>query len=292
MKAASTYVARVLARYLGTEVPEVEYDWLAEQNLTEGLRRQLAGRPFVISLHMRPHASNLSSLTADDIRVSLLWRNLGDVIASFDDHVPRYGAHNPMFFVDHDGFIGLPRQERYRHAIDGLIPWNLGFYLHWSCLPGLVFNPYEYMVQQREPFFQQVLSQLGIAVDLDWLAHVLASPVEGARLNVGRSGRSDALLDATSKRRIERYVIEHPQFDALEVLLWELPWKPVELSPVSPYDGRLVRGDSGRQYFVSRGVRHEVSTRWRASRGVAALRSGLPIAAEALDAIPEGPSIF
>ncbi len=288
MKAASTYTAHVIARYLGVSVPDVEYDWLAEQNYTDALRRQLAGGPFVMSLHMRPHQSNLNGLHADDVRVTLLWRNLGDVIVSFDDHVPRYGAHNPMFFVDHDRFVRLPRQERFRHAIDGFVPWNLGFYLHWRLMPGLPFNPYELLVADAPAFFRQLLTQIGVAVEPEWLDEVLAQPADGTRFNVGSVGRSALAFDDETKRRVERRVLEHPERDELDVLVWELPWAPCELMRVTAYDGTVIAADASAPYYVSRGVRHAVSPRWLASRGAAALRT--PRAAEAgvLDAIPLG----
>jgi len=291
MKAASTYTAEVLARYLGTSVPVVRYDWLAEQNYTDELARQVGDGPFVLALHLRPHASNLERLTRDGIRVVLLWRNLGDVIVSFDEHVPRYGVHNPMFYVDHDAFVGMHAQERYRHAIDALVPWNVGFYLHWRGLPGLVLNPYELLVRDPRAYFAQVIVPLGVALDHAWLAHVLAEPVAVPRWNVGAVGRSGALFADETKRRLESHLLAHPQRDETDVLLRELPWDVAAFDPRAPYDGMLVAVEPESPFFVSRGVRHPVARRWVASRGPESLREPTLVTRAALDALPLGAAL-
>ena len=235
MKCASTYVAGTLAQYLGIDVPELEYDWLAEQNLTYELRRQVRGRPFVLSLHMRPHAGNLAAARDDDVHVALLWRNIGDVVVSFDEHVPRYGAHNPIFFLDGEPFMRMPEQERYRFLIDALVPWSAGFYLHWSRLPSAPpFNPYGLLVADPPAYFRRILAGLGIELDEARLRAAVATRPAFTRLNKGVFGRSAERFDAETKRRLERRILQNPGRDELEVLLWELPWEPLLLPRGSP----------------------------------------------------------
>jgi hypothetical protein len=293
MKCASTYAAHIIARYLGTDVPAVTYDWLAEQNLTRELRDQVRGRPFVLSLHMRPHAGNLAALNADEIRVCLLWRNVADIVVSFDDHAPRYGAHNPVFYVDHDTFLKAPRRQRYRHAIDRLVPWSLDYYLHWRGLPDLCLHPYEMMVADPAAYFRLLLWQMGVAIDEARLRDVLLDVPAASRFNVGVVGRSAERFDDELKQRVERHIVEHPQFDQLEVLLWELPWEPREIPRVSSLDGTTVRCDGDPvTYFVSRGVRHPVSRSWLASRGKPALREAATVDPRALAELELGASLL
>lgn len=287
MKCGSTYVAGVLAHYLGTDVPQIEYDWLAEQNLTYELRKQLRGRPFALSLHMRPHAANVAAARDDDIGIALLWRNLGDVIVSFDEHVPVYGGHNPVFFLDDERYRRLPVQSRYRHLIDVLLPWNISFYLHWRRLPGISFNAYEMMLHDRVQFFRFLIWHMGIALDEDHVRVAERHSPAFSRFNVGVAGRSAGLFDLETKRRVERHILEHPDIDELEVLLWELPWEPLGLARRSPYDGRVVHGGDERPWFVSRGMRREVSPRWIASRSKPALRAAVAVDAAALASLPE-----
>jgi hypothetical protein len=204
MKCGSTYVGRILARYLATEIPEITYDWLAEHCITHELLEQLRDRPFVLPLHLLPRTGSLNALRSNDMLVSVQWRNLADTVVSFDDHTRRYGAHNPVFHVDGERYQRLPAQERYRHALDRIVPWNLDFYLCWRNLPGLPLHPYEAMVRDPFAFFRYALWQLGAPLDDERLRDVLRDVPEGSRLNVGVVGRAAHAFDDDTKRRVER----------------------------------------------------------------------------------------
>lgn len=293
MKCASTYVAAAVADYVGADVPQVEYDWLAEQNLTYELRTQLKGRAFVLSLHMRPHHGNLVAARDDDVRTVLLWRNLADTIVSFDEHVPRYGGHNPLFFLEDEPFLAMPQQERYRFLIDMMVPWSTGFFLHWSRVLGVApFNPYELLVTDPRAYFSQLLVHAGAALDEARLRGTLAFEPAFSRYNVGIAGRSAQRFSDETKRHLERHILGNPARDQLEVLLWELPWEPLELARVSSHDGTTVRiaGDE-RTWFVSRGLRRAVTPRWVASRATRALREPVEIGADAARELPEAPAL-
>ncbi|MBV8750495.1 MAG: hypothetical protein JO103_12375 [Candidatus Eremiobacteraeota bacterium] len=292
MKCGSTYVARILARYLGTDVPELTYDWLAEHMFTRELRDQLCERPFVLTLHMRPHTSNLQAFVEDGVIGVVQWRNLADTIVSFDDHCLRYGAHNPIFYVDHVSFMRMPPAARHRYVIDRAIPWSLGFYLSWRRLPGVCLHPYEEMVRDPFGFFRFMLWQAGIAVDDARLREALVDIPEGSRFNVGVIGRGAHVLDEEIQHHIERHVVDHPEFDELEVLLWELPWEPRTLERHSPFDGTTVRREGDETcWFVSRGIRHAVDSRWMVSRATQALRHPAVVDRAALNALRIGPAL-
>jgi hypothetical protein len=288
MKCGSTYVSRIVARYLDTEIPEIAYDWLAEHRITHELREQLRDRPFVLPLHLMPHESSLEGLRSSEMLVAVQWRNLADTVVSFDDHTRRYGAHNPVFYVDAERYQRMPAQERFRHAIDRIVPWNAAFYLCWRNLPGLPLHPYETMVRDGFAFFRHLLWQLGAPIDDERLHEALLDVPDGSRFNVGVVGRAAQAFDDDTKRRVERHIVEHPDFEELEVLLWELPWEPREIARVSPLDGTTVRGDDERCWFVSRGVRHAVGGRWMVSRSTPALREAARVGADAIEALPEG----
>jgi hypothetical protein len=289
MKCGSTYAALILARYLRSEVPDVDYEWTAEHMLTPALRAQLRDRPYVLTLHIRPHLSNLYAIRDDAMQGALQWRNVADTIVSFDDHTRRYGAHNPLFYVDQERLTRLPAQERYRHLADRIVPWNLGFYLSWRRLPDIYFHPYEEMVRDPFGFFRLMLWQLGAALDDERLREALLDLPEGSRFNVGVIGRSAQLFDDETKRRIERHIVEHPEFEELEVLLWELPWQTRELARLSPLDGTTVRLPHDEPcWFVSRGIRRRVTRRWLASRSTQALRVPSVVAPADLTGLPEG----
>jgi hypothetical protein len=293
MKSGSTYTAQVVARYLDVEPMALEYDWLAEQNLTHELLEQLRGRDFVLGLHMRPHGGNLAALHVERMHAVVTWRNLADVIVSFDDHAVRYGAHNPVFYVDHDAFMRMPAAQRHRYLIERIVPWNLGFYLSWRRLPHRALFSYEHMVWEPVEYFAAILRQCGVPFDAARLDAAMDGDAAAARFNRGVVGRGAELFDRDTQRMLERLVVDHPEFEQIEVLLWELPWEPREIGRISDFDGTTVRGSNAElAYFVSRGIRHEVSTPWMASRATAALRVPQQVADGALAALPEGRPLF
>lgn len=287
-KSGSTYCAQIVGRYCRSDPLTLRYNWLSEHVVSDDFLLQVRARSFAVNFHLRPHHHNLVACRDASITLTVLWRNLADMIVSFDDHTRKYGAHNPIFYVDRDAFIALPQQRRYRYLIDSIVPWNLGFYLSWKRMAGIALHPYELMIENRHAYFTTVLWMMGIPLDEAWLTQVLESSSDGsgARLNVGIVGRSATLLDEDNRRHLERLVLDHPEAEQLEVLLWELPWEPLELERHSQYDGSVVRGSNHEPYFVSRGFRRQVNAAWLASRSRQRLRNPVLISAEALAQLP------
>jgi hypothetical protein len=292
MKSGSSFVADALTRLLHAEplaAPgsyRLTYDWLAEQNLTHGLLEQLRDIPFAINLHMMPHASNLAAVRAESITVIPLWRNLADMIVSFDDHIPRYGAHNPIFYAP-EQILALTPSARRRYIIDGLTPWNIAFYLRWRDLQGC-FQSYETLAADSHAYLRFLLWRLGRAASDDEVAAAIGGgSAESSRFNAGVAGRG-ALLEPELRARLERHVVDHPRFEEAEILLWELPWQPTQIARVSEFDGTTVQTDADAPiWFVSRGIRHQVTPVWLVLRPPAI---ALPreISRAALAALPEG----
>lgn len=287
-KAGSTYCAETLGRFIDADTLDITYDWLTEHMVSRSLLDQLSDRSFAINLHMRPHHRNLIACRDNSISVLVQWRNLADMIVSFDDHTRRYGSHNPIFYIDHEKFVRMPQQRRYRFLIDSLVPWNLGFYLSWRRMPGRVLHSFERMVESKDAFFRCALGTLGIAVDDRAFADVLArsQPSANSRMNVGIVGRSAELFDEANRRHLERVVLDHPEADQLEVLLWEMPWEPLELERRSTLDGSLVCGRDNVPYFVSGGVRRIANSTWIGSRAPTHLRRAKYVSDCELSKIP------
>ena len=290
MKCGSTYVADVLRRYFGAALSNHDirgYDFGAEQNLSDALTEQLRGTSFSINLHLRPYGLNVAALGREAIAVLVLWRNLADVIVSFDDHVHSESEINPVFFIaDRPRYLAMRPAERYAYLIDSIVPWNLSFYLAWR-RRNVVLHPYERMVASPAEFIFELVRRLGADPEAERLAPLIA-PAAGVRFNVGRAGRSAELLSEENRRRLERIVLDHPQRHELEVLLWELPWAVPSLQPLGPWDGRVVRAENGQEYFVSRAVRYAVADRsWLESRAPS-LGAHRPIPTEQLATLKEG----
>ncbi len=270
MKSGSTYAAGALARYLDVDAGNADLSlyWPAEQNLSPRAFEELRGRSFVLQMHLRPHPPNLELCRQHGVRIVLHWRNLGDVIASFDDHVRAFSDLQPVCYIhDRDAFLALPAQDRYAFLIRNALPWYLGFYLAWR-RHRLPFRTYERMVADPHRHFHEILTGLGERVDDARLARVLDAPPDGVRFNHGRAGRSAELFSEDTRRLLERTVLDYVPAGDVEILLWELPWTVPALAARSEYDGAIVRlAGEPHLHFVSRGVRYWIpDLAWIASR--------------------------
>ena len=268
MKSASTYTANLLRVYYGIDddVPELAHvDFSAEHNLTPWLCYDVRGRAFCFNFHMLPHASNLVAAEHERIELVALWRNLGDMILSMDDHQFTEGGNAPaLFMLDADRYRALPAQARYAFMIDTLMPWYLAFYLRWRSVD-MILRPYEQMLLDRRGYYMDMLTGIlkDVQPDLRRLDEVLEiRPGRVSRFNVGIAGRSADKFGDAAKRRLEDRLLSHPDLEQLEILLWELPWAVPALERRSPLDGQVVQvAGEGIPFFVSRGVTHPILRR-------------------------------
>lgn len=302
MKSGSSYVAKVLSEYFGIpyENSLIDYWGYREQNLHPWQFEHLFGSSFVLQMHIKPYPPHLKLVENYGVKVVYHWRNLGDVLISFDDHNSIYHWENPVCYIDNGvQYFNLSRQDRYRFLIHHAIPWYVAFYLSWRKLgnPGwLVRSHYESMVADPFAHFSSIISGFDEELDSERLKSAISTSPDGTRLNVGKVGRSSEMLSDENKALLERLLIEHPE--DLSELLEELPWWPSRLgqSPEAQrYDGRLIRvpGNSPEEqkvFFVHHGKRCWISSmNWILSRGMAA--NIQVISPAELRAIPIGPTI-
>ncbi len=228
MKSGSTFIAKVLSLYFGAERAEpVPYWGRLEQNLHEHLLPQYLDRGFVLQMHIKPHVPNVELIRRLGIALVWVWRNLGDVIVSFDDHIVQEDNRNPVCYIhDRERYMAMPRQHRYRYLIDHAIPWYIGFYLSWRKirqeLP-FVETHYEDLASDPFRYFSNVIRALGHKVDEERLRAILASKPPATRLNRGINNRSIELLSPENKERLDSMLLQH--FDDLAPIWHELPWR-------------------------------------------------------------------
>ena len=283
-RAGASYCSETIGKYLETGPAPIEFDRYAEHNLHDELLAQLHGIDFVIDLQMRPHSKNLNACRDESIGLTILWRNLADSVVSFDQNTGRYGANNAIFYVDHQAFVTMSVQNRYRYIIDSIVLWNIGFYLNWRRIPSSEMHPYERLLDDSFGFFRSMLLKLGFPVDDRRLESIVKESNTNLNIDVVAA---DNPLDEANRRRIERLILDHPERDQLEVLLWELPWEPLELERRSAFDGRTVQGADAEVFFVSSGVRRKVDASWLASR-VPRFEGPKVISDVELNALPRG----
>ncbi len=259
MKSGSTYVSHVLARYFGVRdgiLGPTMLDWDAEHNLTPWLFIALRGQSFCFNFHMLPHRTNVVTAQDEGIAIVALWRNIADMIVSFDDYTKQDGVKGPGIFVcDENKYLAMEDHARLAFLIDVIAPWYITFYLRWRSV-NVALHPYEQMLLDKRAFFVDVLSDLLTHPPIDELldASLAGRSQRSDRINVGRVGRGAERLDESLKRRLEERMLEHPDVAQLEILLWELPWEVPALAPVLPLDGSVVRTEAdARPFFLSRG---------------------------------------
>jgi hypothetical protein len=228
MKSGSTFIARVLALYFGAErIEPVPYWGRLEQHLDEHLLEPYLDRGFVIQMHLRPHVPNVAIIRRHELSLVYVWRNLGDVIVSFDDHVRNEDHRNPVCYIhDRDRYLAMPTQARYFYLIQHAVPWYIGFYLSWRAIrPELPFVETHYEDLANDPFayFTAVVQALGHQPDEDRLRGILAARPPGTRFNKGVNGRSADLLSEENKALLEALLRSH--CEDLSALLDELPWR-------------------------------------------------------------------
>ncbi len=257
MKSGSTYIARMLALYFRAErIEPVPYWGRLEQNLHEHLLAPHLDRSFVLQLHVKPHVSNAEQIRKLGISVVWVWRNLGDVIVSFDDHVRKEDHRNPVCYIhNRERYLAMPVQDRYRYLIEHAIPWYIGFYLSWRAaretLP-FVETHYEQLASDPYGYFADAIRGLGGEPDELRLTELLASRPPGTRFNKGVNGRSREMLSVKNRLLLESRLRSH--CEDLSELLQELPWRAAATArhPLLDGLGRWARGIRSLPALISR----------------------------------------
>jgi hypothetical protein len=297
MKSGSTYTGAVLARYFG--VPEIGplginvIHFLADHNLTENMALELRGRGFSFNFHMVPHLLNILIAQHEKIQLLAVWRNLGDMFVSIDEHAFRETENGPAFYTTAlEEYRAFPQEQRHLVRVDFMLPWYVRFYLMWRAAD-MVLHPYEQMLIEKEAYFGRIIESVAGPVDRGKLAESVGVAGENSRLNVGIAGRGATHLSDPVKREIEARLMRHPDWAQLEVLLWELPWAVPALAKQHEFDGQVVAtSGASHVHFVSRGRRFPIGRpSWLLSRAGARRVPTIVEAAE-LERLPVGATLF
>jgi len=222
-KSGSTFAWRFLNEYLGTTSPPLEGllpPW--EPNLDQWVRERLRGGSYVFGMHMKAYEANLAAIREEGLTTIVTWRNIADTLVSLDDHLHQEGGTNPVFYTDNTKFLAMPQQDRYQFLVRHYAPWCVSFYLGWKHANVPIFH-YEKLASDPVAYCSEIVSTLTGTADVDRITAMVAKPLSGSRLNVGRAGRSAALFSDETKRLLEDLLEHH--FEPLDDLLAELPWR-------------------------------------------------------------------
>ena len=279
MKSGSTYVAKVLSLYFGIPIANPFDFWgEREQNLYPWHFDDVLSGPFVLQLHIKPHPPHLRLFEQYGMQVVYQWRNLGDAIVSFDDHVINEDWRNPVCYVDNTAdYAAQPKDVRHKYLIRHALPWYISFHLMWARIGNpswLIRCRYEEMCTDPTKYFAHTIEFFGFEINRERLRAILSKSLEQTRFNVGLTGRSNSELSEDNKTLLEQMLIEHPQ--DLSELLHELPWWPSERgrSPAARlYDNKIIRihgthPEDEKVYLVKDGKRRWItSPQWIETAG-------------------------
>jgi hypothetical protein len=294
-KSGSTYVANVIAEYFGAFILVSDQQFDGDHNITHFLADELRGRPCCFNFHMLPYTMNLLLAREERILLLAVWRNIGDMLLSIDEHALRQGGNGPAFYTsDLEYYRALPQEQRHLIRLDIMLSWYLRFYLMWRAT-NLALHPYEQMLIEKKPFFERILEPIVGQIDDAKLNESLAGRPAGNanRLNVGQAGRSAEQLSDTVKRELEARILRHPDVAQLEILLWELPWSVPALEMQHQLDGQVITASgTDEAHFVSRGRRYPISRpTWLESR-TGERRTPKIVDARELEGLPSGAPLF
>lgn len=269
IKSGNRHVAAVLRRYYGVETPVLSDANDGETLLSEEFLQPLIDRPFIAGLHCLGRAINRNAVAHWGLQVAVTWRNLGDAIVSFDEHICWLVDHSNEVqiapdviwrgwpFLDaREGYRLLPDEKRYQFLIRNAIPWYFSFYLSWRIAPQPLMMRYEWMATDPIAYFRYLIERLDGSIDEERLQTVVdAGPTGESGFNVGVKGRSSRLLPEACQEMLEACIREHPS-DVGE-LLYELPWYAEKYAPsifVSPRSDEV--------YLVAENTRRRASAHW------------------------------
>ena len=303
MKSGSAYyVAKVLSLYFDLPIANPFDFWgEREQNLYPWHFENMLAGPFVLQLHIKPHPPHLQLFQQHGIEVVYQWRNLGDVIISFDDHIVNEDWKNPVCYLDNVADYAMqPKDARHKYLIRHALPWYISFDLMWRRLVDPIWQvlcKYEHMCSDPGNFFARIISSFNFPVKMDRLHAVISNCTGKIRFNIGIPGRSIRELSEENKALLEQMLIEHPQ--DLSELLYELPWWPSRRgqSPdAQRYDNALIRSygtdpESEKLYLIKDGKRRWItSPQWSKDAGRKWSEVQF-VSREQLESIPLGPSL-
>ena len=231
MKSGSTFVSRVLAKYLAVADYKPFFGWGWQDHILLPETLNASPDSFVMQAHLKPSRPNRASIIKHDLQVICLWRNLGDVVISLAEHIANESHEIPVCYIpDRKAFLINDIQVQYTFLVQMAIPWYLAFWELWHSQRMLVdvrFFHFEKMLDNPMFFFSEIVSvvQPLSVVDPNRLQKCMEwADGKYARKNVGMRGRSAELLSEGNKRLIERTIAQYCSLQAQSSLLSELPW--------------------------------------------------------------------
>jgi hypothetical protein len=218
-KSGSTYAARVIGAALTCEIHQEicnQMPFTAKDITLGGIYRKRS-TPTVSQLHIFATGANLELISAFQMPLLVLTRNVEDVVVSLRDHM-----RSTDYFANIIPPCILPNmseKERIDYIIDTVTPWLLTFFYSWKTAVGkgwtkALFLRYEAMVEDPRKFFNEAIAYVG-EPNLAAVDEALRSVKKESetRFNVGEVDRGKSELTAAQRARIRSHAAHYRFMD-------------------------------------------------------------------------------
>ena len=191
-----------------------------EADLTQLVARAaLHGDIISPNQHCRYNANTYRCVTAADIKVVLLTRNLADSLVSLRDHIRRGVFTWPMTHINEVQWRGLGESKQLDFIVDLAAPWYFNFYAGWFNSPLIeterVFRvAYEDLLADTPGKLAELYAYLSVnSPARSPRRAVAAAETVDTRKNLARVGRGALLLSDAQQKRLRDFSQYYPDTD-------------------------------------------------------------------------------
>ena len=207
-KSGSTYITNLLSKLTGYPLQTtVQFFGHNEQDVFEVRLQGLIGLNAIIQQHAKGTLNNINLMRKYSIKPIFLTRNIYDVIVSLSDHTEKEDSKYPMGYI-HPEYAEMNVDEKREFLIVNVIPWYLDFYISWrdaSTEMEVLWISYENFFADQPAELKKIMKFYGLESDYtekNLKDSIATMPNSGNRLNIGKTGRGEALLSHEQKQLI------------------------------------------------------------------------------------------
>lgn len=199
-KSGSTYLTTLMRELTGFpfNVP-VQFTGPNEQDILETKFALMCEGNSVTQQHVKATRYNLSILKKHGVKPVVLVRNIYDTLVSWRDHIEQRTAGVPTGYV-HKEYFTMTEEERFRYLIRVHLPWHFSFFVSWrEAGPNMpvLWITYEQLFSDQVATVKRIIEYYGLTYSDDQImAAIGRMSGKDTRLNVGKSGRGQALSEA------------------------------------------------------------------------------------------------
>ena len=215
-KSGSTFLVTALAEATGFMPFFLGFHHLNEQDLYLPKLIDSYSMNVVSHHHTRATKPNLEFMREFRIRPVIVTRDLFDALVSLRDHLENESRATPVIAVTDDFFDQTPERQ-YDFLIDLALPWYINFYASWATAHGAgeidaLWLSYEDVMADQAGTLSRILNFYDLKRDQADIDQAIATAAasSGVRLNVGVTGRGQALLSEQQKDRMRALIRHHP----------------------------------------------------------------------------------